>query len=91
MGGPTVEVIALAKRDLGPGDTLDGIGGYDTYGALENAPVAAAEDLLPMGIAEGCRVTRPVARDQALSYADVELPPGRLADELRAEQAERFS
>ena len=86
-----VEVVALAKHDLKAGDVLDGIGGFDTYGAIDNAPVAAAEDLLPMGLAEGCRVTRRIARDAAIAYADVELPPGRLADALRAEQAERFS
>jgi predicted homoserine dehydrogenase-like protein len=91
QGAPVVEVVGLAKRDLKAGDVLDGIGGFDTYGAIDNAPVAAAEDLLPMGLAEGCRVTRDIPRDAAIAYADVELPPGRLADALRAEQAERFS
>jgi predicted homoserine dehydrogenase-like protein len=89
--GPVVEVVALAKRDLAAGETLDGIGGFDTYGAIENAPVAQAEGLLPMGLAEGCRLLRDVRRDAAIAEADVERPPGRLSDALRAEQLERFS
>jgi predicted homoserine dehydrogenase-like protein len=90
-GGPVVEVVALAKRDLRAGDMLDGIGGYMTYGAIENAPVAHAEGLLPIGLAEGCRVTRAILRDEAISEADVERPAGRLSDALREEQLARFS
>jgi predicted homoserine dehydrogenase-like protein len=43
-----------------------------------------------MGVAEGCRTTRAVARDQVLTYDDVELPPDRLVDRLRIEQDTRF-
>jgi predicted homoserine dehydrogenase-like protein len=62
-----------------------------TYGLAENADVAAAEDLLPMGLAEGCRLVRDVPQDQVLTYADVEVPDGRLADGLRAEQSALFT
>ena len=89
--GPVVDVITTAKRDLRAGEVLDGIGFYMTYGLVENAPVALAEDLLPMGMAEGCRLTRDVPKDQVLTYADVEVPAGRLADELRAEQTAMFA
>lgn len=90
LGGPLVEVIAAAKRDLTAGETLDGMGGYMTYGLAENADVAAAEQLLPIGLAEGCRLKRAVAKDSVLTYGDVELPAGRLSDELRAEQNARW-
>jgi predicted homoserine dehydrogenase-like protein len=85
-GPPAVEVVAAAKADLGAGETLDGIGSYMTYGLCENADVAAAERLVPLGLAEGCRLTRDVPRDDVLTYGDVDLPEGRLADRLRAEQ-----
>lgn len=82
-----VEVVATAKVDLEPGDVLDGFGGYLSYGLAENADVAAAERLLPMGLTEeGVEVVRPVAKDEVLTYDDVELPEGRLCDELRAQQ-----
>jgi predicted homoserine dehydrogenase-like protein len=89
-GGPTVEVVAAAKVDLSPGDELDGPGGYLTYGLAENADTAAAERLLPMGLAGGCVVRRPVAKDHVLTRDDVDVPAGRYADELRAEQDAAF-
>lgn len=90
LAGPMVEVVTTAKTDLKSGQTLDGIGHYLTYGQCENADVTAREGLLPMGVAEGCRLRRDLPRDQVLTYADVELPPGRLCDQLREEQARRF-
>jgi predicted homoserine dehydrogenase-like protein len=90
LDGPVVDVVAAAKRDLRAGEVLDGIGFYMTYGLAENADVAAAENLLPMGVAEGARLVRDVPQDQVLSYADVELPAGRLCDRLRAEQSALF-
>ncbi|HEX2045483.1 MAG TPA: Gfo/Idh/MocA family oxidoreductase [Gaiellaceae bacterium] len=90
LGPPAVEVVAGVKTDLAAGTTLDRIGGYHTYGLCENADAAAAENLLPLGVAEGSRLLRDVARDEVLTYADVELPPGRLVDRLREEQRTRF-
>jgi len=90
LGGPMVEVVATAKVDLKAGQVLDGIGFYLTYGQCENADVAQAERLLPMGVAEGCRLTRDIAKDQVIHYHDVEVPRGRLTDSLRAEQAAHF-
>ena len=87
LGAPTVEVVAVAKRDLQAGETVDGLGGYDTYGVAERADVTADQALLPMGVAEGCVLTRDVAKDAVLTYADVDLPAGRLVDQLRTEQA----
>lgn len=91
LGPPVVEVITAAKRDLRAGETLDGIGYYMTYGLVENAPVAAEQRLLPIGLAEGCRLVRDIAKDDVIGYDDVEVPAGRLADELRREQDARFA
>jgi predicted homoserine dehydrogenase-like protein len=85
-----VDVVAAAKTDLKVGQELDGIGYYMTYGQCENYEVVRAENLLPMGLAEGCRLRHDVPRDHFLTYDDVELPPGRLADRLRAEQVAYF-
>ncbi len=90
LGAPRVDVVATAKIDLKAGAVLDGIGQYMTYGQCENADVALAERLLPMGLAEGCRLVRDVPRDGVLTYDQVELPEGRLADRLRAEQTSHF-
>lgn len=89
-GAPRVEVIATAKTDLKATDTLDGIGCYMTYGQCENAEVVRRDRLLPMGVAAGCRLKRDAAKDEVLTYDDVELPAGRLIDRLRAEQEAAF-
>ena len=90
LAGPRCDVITVAKRDLRAGETLDGIGGFDCYGTIENYSVSRAADLLPMGMSEGCVLTADVAIDQPLRYADVEVPGGRLVDVLRGEQDELF-
>jgi len=89
-GGPKVDVIAAAKRDLKAGETIDGLGGYMTYGLAEKAEIAHAQRLLPIGLAEGCRLKRDVAKDAVLTYDDVDLPTGRLSIALRREQDLRF-
>jgi predicted homoserine dehydrogenase-like protein len=90
LGAPQVDVVTTAKIDLKAGDILDGIGYYMTYGQCENAEVARTENLLPMGLAEGCRLKRDITKDSVLTYEDVELPKGRLCDRLRAEQNAYF-
>ena len=90
LAGPRVDVIATAKTRLKAGDTLDGIGWYMTYGECERYEVSRRDRLLPMGLAEGCRLLRDIPKDQALSYDDVEIPEARLCDQLRTEQDERF-
>lgn len=91
LGPPLVEVVATAKTDLEAGAVLDDLGHYMTYGQCENADVVRREGLLPMGVAPGCRLKHDVPRDAVLSYDDIEVPAGRLIDELRAEQERVFS
>lgn len=83
--GHVVDVVATAKRPLSAGQTLDGIGWYDTYGQCVNADESRAAGLLPIGLAEGCRVIRNIAEDRLLAYDDVEVPDDRLVDRLRTE------
>jgi predicted homoserine dehydrogenase-like protein len=91
LGRPQVDVVATAKIDLKAGQILDGMGYYMTYGQCENYQTARSENLLPMGLAEGCRLKRDIVRDQVITYDDVELPEGRLSDKLRVEQDAYFS
>jgi predicted homoserine dehydrogenase-like protein len=90
-GAPSCDSIAVAKRDLKEGETLDGIGGFTVYALLENYETSRAQRLLPMGLAEGCRLRRAIPKDTAIVYEDVELPKGRLCDELRREQDAYFA
>jgi predicted homoserine dehydrogenase-like protein len=90
LGGPVVEVCAVAKRDLAAGEVLDEYGMYMTYGEAVGVDEMSARRYLPEGLVEGCRLLRDVPKDAVLSYDDVELPPGRIADRLRAEQYRTF-
>jgi predicted homoserine dehydrogenase-like protein len=90
IAGPVADVITVAKSDLKAGEILDGIGGFTCYGMIDNSNVCQADNLLPMGLSQGCRLKRDVPRDYAIAYADVELPKDRLCDRLRAEQNAYF-
>lgn len=90
FGRPCVDVIATAKIDLESDQILDGIGHYMTYGQCENSDIVHAQNLLPMGLAEGCRLKKDILKDQVLTYDDVELPKDRLSDKLRTEQNKYF-
>ena len=89
-GPPVCEVGTIAKRDMEAGEELDGIGGFDCYGLIDNIENTRRDDALPIGLAAGARLTRAVAKDQPIRNADVSLPAGRLLDELRAQQAAHF-
>jgi predicted homoserine dehydrogenase-like protein len=90
-GRPTCDTVAHAKRDLTAGEFLDGVGGYACYGLVERYEICDRDQLLPIGISLDCRVKRDVARDEPLTYSDVELPPDRLCDRLRREQRKAFA
>jgi predicted homoserine dehydrogenase-like protein len=68
---PVTEVIAIAKKDLAPGEALDGIGGFTCYGHIDT--VEGAEGLLPIGLTEHGVMRRAVSKDQAIRWDDVEI------------------
>jgi predicted homoserine dehydrogenase-like protein len=90
LGGPVVEVCAVAKRDLRCGEVLDDYGMYMTYGEAVNSQEMCSNHYLPEGLVEGCVLTRDIPKDAVITYEDVILPPNRLADQLRAQQYRRF-
>jgi predicted homoserine dehydrogenase-like protein len=90
LGGPVVEVCAVAKRDLKAGEVLDNYGMYMTYGEAVNADEMSMGRYLPEGLVEGCRLKRDVAQGSVITYDEVVTPKGRLADRLRAEQYVKF-
>lgn len=90
LGGPVVEVCAVAKKDLKKGEILDDYGMFMTYGEAVNTDEMSRKRYLPEGLVSGCRLTGNISKDQVLTYDDVELPEGRIADHLRHEQYKHF-
>ncbi|HSI34902.1 MAG: NAD(P)H-dependent oxidoreductase [Phycisphaerae bacterium] len=83
-GRPVAQTIAVAKRDLKPGDVLDGIGGFNQYGELEIAD--KARGLLPIGLADGVKLKRAIKQDQPIPEDAVELDEESLLVRLWREQ-----
>jgi predicted homoserine dehydrogenase-like protein len=79
------DVVATAKRDLRPGELLDGEGGYTVWGKLLPAEASVKLGGLPLGLAHQVKVVRPVKQGQSLSWDDVAMDTGTRAYQLRKE------
>ncbi|MBX2882434.1 MAG: Gfo/Idh/MocA family oxidoreductase [Granulosicoccus sp.] len=77
------DAVAVAKRDLAVGDQLDGEGGYTVWGKLMPAVNSVRQKAIPMGLAHGVRLAKPVARGQILTRDDIEPMPASDALTLR--------
>jgi predicted homoserine dehydrogenase-like protein len=88
--GWNADVVATAKRDLKPGEMLDGEGGYTVWGKLFPADKSAAIGGLPLGLAHNVKVIRPVAAGQSLTWADVAMDTTTRAYNLRREMESMF-
>ena len=88
---PTCETIAVAKQDLPAGTRLDGIGGFHTYGLIDNYRTAREQHLLPMGLAKDRVLARPVRVDTPITERDVlQVNEHSLAQRLRLEQDDLY-
>ena len=85
------DVVATAKRDLQPGDMLDGEGGYTVWGKLLPAQTSAQMGGLPLGLAHNVKVVRAVKRGQSLSWADVAMDTTTHAYQVRREMESMFA
>ena len=85
------DVVATAKRDLKPGEILDGEGGYTVWGKLFQAGKSLALGGLPLGLAHKLKLVRAVKRGQSLTWADVALDETLPAYKLRREMEALFS
>jgi len=85
------DVMATAKRDLAPGEMLDGEGGYRVYGQIAPAAQSLAAGALPLGLAHGVRMVNPVGQGQTVRWQDVEIDAADPTVETRREMERRFA
>jgi len=90
IGGPVCEVVTVAKRDLKAGERLDGVGGFCSYGLIDNSGDARARAALPIGLSEGRVLCHDVAKDEVITFNDVDAPAEGLVERLWREQFERW-
>ena len=90
LAGPVCEVVAVAKRNLKAGERLDGVGGFCTYGLIDNVAGARSAGALPIALSESRVLRRDVSKDEALTFEDVEATGEGLVEKLWREQNERW-
>jgi len=83
---PVAECLAIAKRPLKAGQTLDAIGEYCYRGSIDTAEAARRDNLLPLGLAKGCTLGRDVAVGEPIRYADLAELPDTALTRLRKRQ-----
>jgi predicted homoserine dehydrogenase-like protein len=83
---PVAEAMTVAKKDLKPGERLDDFGGYTFHGVMDRAEVARELNALPVGLAPGAEVVRPVTAGDVLTWDDVRLDESSAVVRLRRQQ-----
>ncbi|MBJ7420025.1 MAG: flagellar biosynthesis protein FlgA, partial [Rhodoferax sp.] len=89
--GWNADVVATAKRDLQPGEILDGEGGYTVWGKLLPADTSRKLGGLPLGLAHNIQLLRPVRQGQSLCWDDVAIDTSTRAYQLRREMEDHFA
>lgn len=84
------DVVATAKRDLQAGEVLDGEGGFTVYGKLLPARESLALGGLPLGLAHGVKLLRPVPAGRPVGWDDVAFDPNATAVRFRREMEAVF-
>ena len=79
------DAVAIAKRALKAGETLDGEGGYTVYAKVIPATRSLERGALPIGLAHHVKLTRDVAAGEILTAADVALHSSIEAVRVRRE------
>jgi predicted homoserine dehydrogenase-like protein len=85
---PVADVMTVAKRALKPGERLDDFGGFTFYGVMDRAEEARTLNALPVGLAPGAEVVRPVAASEVVTWDDVKLDENSIVVRLRRQQNE---
>jgi predicted homoserine dehydrogenase-like protein len=85
------DAVATAKKDMQPGEMLDGEGGYAVWANAIPASRSLRLRALPIGLAHNVKLTRPVKKDQIVSFDDVELVDDLDVVQVRREMEQRFT
>ena len=79
------DAVAVAKRALKAGETLDGEGGYTVYAKLVPAARSLSLGALPIGLAHRVKLKRDIAAGEFVAAADVALDEDAPAVRVRRE------
>ncbi|MGH6948343.1 MAG: NAD(P)H-dependent oxidoreductase [Kiloniellales bacterium] len=85
------DAVAVAKRDLRAGETLDGEGGFTVWGKLIPAADSLRLGALPIGLAHHVTLKRAVKAGQSIAVRDVALDEASQAVKVRREMERLFA
>ena len=88
--GFRADAVAFAKRDLRPGEMLDGEGGYTVQGRIMSAKDSLARGVLPIGLAHKVKVVAPVSAGAPVRWSDVVVDDTLEAVRFRREMESTF-
>jgi predicted homoserine dehydrogenase-like protein len=88
--GWRADAVAVTKKDLKKDELLDGEGGYTVVGRLMPAADSLAQNCLPLGLAHGWKLLRPVAAGQPIKWSDVAFDANSTAVRVRREMEQVF-
>jgi predicted homoserine dehydrogenase-like protein len=89
--GWRADAVAVAKKDLKKEEILDGEGGYTVVGRLMPAADSLAQGCLPLGLAHGWKLLKPVRAGEPLRWSDVAFDANQAAVRLRREMEQSFA
>ena len=84
------DVVAVSKRALQEGETLDGEGGYTVFGKVVPAETSLSLGAVPIGLAHGLRLKNAVPEGQAIRWSDVRYDADTQAIAFRLEMEKLF-
>jgi predicted homoserine dehydrogenase-like protein len=84
------DVSATAKRDLQPGEILDGEGGFCVWGKQTPSELSLKEGYLPLGLAHNVKLKNPVKAGERVRWSDVDYDPNDIAVRVRKEMEATF-
>jgi predicted homoserine dehydrogenase-like protein len=85
------DVVATAKRHLKVGEVLDGEGGATVWGKLIPAATSLSKRHLPIGLAQGITIKKPIKVGEILCWDDVVFDPTDLVIAYRKSMESLFS
>ncbi|MGV1945575.1 MULTISPECIES: NAD(P)H-dependent oxidoreductase [unclassified Agrobacterium] len=84
------DAVATAKKDMQPGEMLDGEGGYAVWANAIPATRSLDIKALPIGLAHNVKLKRAIRKDQIVSFDDVELVSDLEVVKLRQDMENQF-
>lgn len=85
------DVVATAKRDLKPGEMLDGEGGFCVWGKQTPADASLKQGYLPLGLSHNVKLKNPIKQGERLKWSDVEIDETDVAVSTRREMEAAFA